>query len=635
MLQTIHDRLTGIFAIVILVALGIVFVFWGVDASVGSFTRAQGIEVNGQELDATGVRERYQNELSRYQAALGEAGVPEEMRAELQSRVLDQAVRAELIRQRTRKLRFAATDALVLESIRQFPAFQVDGKFSADAYHAALRSAAIAPEQFEAEQREMVVSRQLERGIFTSAFVLPGEFDREVALRKESREVAFVLVPAAGFLDAVEIDEQELQAYYERHEQLYMTEEQATVEYIVLDIEQLASQVTLSEEQLREYFESNKERYTTEGRRRARHILIEAAGDEAAAEARARAAYERARAGEDFAVLARELSADAGSASAGGDLGWTARGDLAAAFADAVWDMKPGEIRGPVRTEFGWHVIRLDEVEPGSSRTFEEVRAQLEPELRRAEVEQRFGELQEELDTLAFEAAGDLAGVAGKMGLPVRRIERFTRTGGGELGANPAVIEAVFSADVLARRELRTAELAPGRVVAVRVAAHEPARARPLAEVRERVLAAARLEQAQQLAAARAAEVAKELSSGGDWSALTKPWQSAAATQPPTHQSQLLRRDEKRVPAEITSEVFRAPRPEGRPRFGTAKLGTGDTAIWMVNAVRTGTLADLSPAERQSETEQAREHASLADATAYVNALRASADVDVNPKLFE
>lgn len=634
MLQTIHDKLRGVFAGIILGALGVVFVFWGVDASVGSFAKAQGIEVNGEEVAVEDVRRQYQDELSRYQAAFGAVGVPEELRTQLQTRALEQAVQSELVRQRTRKLRFVASDKQVLEAIQQIPAFQVDGKFSKDAYYAALRSAAIQPEQFQADQREYAIARQLDRGISSSTFVLPGEIDRRVALLNETREIAWVIIPAAEFLGAVALDDTALKAYYDGHQSLYMTEEQAAIEYIELNIESLASGVTISESQLHEYYASNKERYSTAGRRHARHILIAFKDDEAAAEARARSVYERARAGEDFAVLAREFSDDAGSAGAGGDLGWALRSDFAGAFGDAVWDMKPGQIREPVRTEFGWHVIRLEGAEADTARTFEEVRAQIEPELRRAEVEKQFGDQQEVLDTLAFESAGNLAEVAAKLNLPIRRIERFTRAGGGELGGSPALVEAVFAAGVLSGSELRTVELAEGRVVAVRVAAHDPARARPLDEVRDQVAAAARLDAAQRLATEKAAAVATELSGGGDWAVMTRPWRSGVP-ESPSYQPRLVRRDEALVPVEITREAFRAARPEGRARFGTAQLGTGDAVVWMVSAVRTGTLATLSPTERQQAFEAARERSNIADASLYVNAMRAAAEVDVNPQLFE
>ncbi len=634
MLQTIHDNLKGIFAFVILGALAVVFVFWGVDASVGSFTKSQGVSVNGQELNVENVRRQYQDELSRYQAAFGAAGLPEELRKQLQTRALEQAVGSELVRQRTRKLRYVASDKQVLEAIQQIPAFQVDGKFSSDAYHAALRSAAMNPEQFEAEQREYAVARQLDRGISTSTFVLPGEIDRRIALLDETREIAWAIIPAAQFQAAVALDEAALKAYYDSHQSLYMTEEQAAVEYIELNIESLASAAAVSEDQLREYYDANKERYSTTGRRHARHILIAIKDDEAAALARARTVFERARKGEDFGALAREFSDDAGSASAGGDLGWALRADFVGPFGDAVWDMKSGQIREPVRTEFGWHVIRLEEAEADTTKSFEDVRAQIEPEVQRAEVEKQFGDQQEMLDTLAFESAGNLAEVAARLKLPVKRIDRFTHAGGGELGAKPALVEAVFAPEVLSGSELRTVELGEGHVVAVRVASHEAARARPFDEVREQVVAAARLAGAQHLAVDKAASVSTELTGGADWAAATNAWRSAAVASS-TDQARLVRRDEALVPAEIRDEAFRAARPEGRARFGTAQLGTGDAAVWMVSAVRPGTIAALSPAERQTALEAARESSNIADASAYVNAMRATAEVDVNPQLFD
>lgn len=629
MLQTIHDKLKGIFAITILAALAVVFVFWGVDVSVGTFTQARGIEVNGREIAVEEVLNSYQQELSRYQAAFGEAGVPEDMRKELQRGALDRAVQSELLRQRTRTLGYGASNAQVLEAIRQIAAFQVAGQFSADAYHAALRSANLSPEQFEAEQREFVLARQLDRGVSASAFLLPGEFERVVTLRLETREIGWAVVPGAAFTDAVALDEAAIAAYYEEHRDRYMTEERADVAWVELNIDQLAAGVTIDEAQLRQFYDDNQARYSTAGRRRARHILFDAGADAAAAEARARAAYERARAGEDFAQLARELSDDPGSKDQGGDLGFAERSDFVAAFADAVWDMQPGEIRGPVKSDFGWHVIKLEEVEQESTRSFEEMRAELETELRRAEVEKAFGDRQEELDTLAFEAAGELEAVASKMNLPIRRMTGFTRAGGGELGSSRALIEAVFAADTLAGRELRTVELAPGRVVALGVTSHAPATPRALDEIRPLIVNAARLAQAQKLAAERADAVAKELRSGAAWDEATKAWQGMGGD------LRLARRDDQQIPPEVAAAAFRAPVPQGQPSYGTATLASGDTAIWRVSAMRPGSLAALSPEERQEQGEQTRQRAQYTDAAVYVTSMKANAEVDVNPKLFE
>jgi peptidyl-prolyl cis-trans isomerase D len=633
MLQTIHDRLKGIFAIAILVALGLVFVFWGINFSTdfGGFTRAKGIEVNGREIPVADVRQRYQEQLSRMQAAMGEAGVPDEMRTGMQQQVLEQSVRTELIRQRTRKLGFEATDAEVLEAIRQVPAFQVDGRFSSDAYHAALRSINLSPERFEAEQREYVLARQLDRGIYSSAFVMPTELERQVSLRNQQRTIGWAVLPAREFESAVALDDAAIAKHYEANASRYMTEEQATVEYVELDIDAFAAKADVSEAALREYYEENKARYTQPGSRRARHILFAADGDDADAEAKAKRAYERAVAGEDFAALARELSEDPGSKDAGGDLGEAQRADFVGPFGDAVWSMKPGEIRGPVKTEFGWHVIKLESASPEVTRSFEDVRAELEPEFRRAQVEKVFGDAQEELDTLAFEAQGDIGAVASQMGLPVRRIERYTRAGSPELGPSPKVNEAVFSPEVIAGRELRTVELAPGRVVALGVKDHQPPRPKPLEEVRAEVVESARLESAAKLAAARAGEVVAALGKGADWAASVAPWKGEPATSVP----KAVDRQDPAVPAEVREAAFKAPAPAGAPRYGTATLATGDAAVWTVTAVEAGKLATMTADERRQAADEARDRSAMSDATVYITSMRAKAEVDVNPQLFE
>jgi peptidyl-prolyl cis-trans isomerase D len=554
------------------------------------------------------------------------------MRTAMQKRVLEQAVRTELIRQRTRKLGFEATDAEVLEAIRQVPAFQVDGKFSPDAYHAALRSINMSPERFEAEQRDYVLARQLDRGLYSSAFVLPAELERQVALFGETRTLGWAAIPAREFEPQVVLDDAAIAAYYEANKSRYMSEEQATVDFVELDIDAYAARADVSEAALREYYEENKARYTQAGRRHARHILFAAGKDDAAAEANARRAYERATAGEDFAALARELSEDPGSKESGGDLGEAERADFVGPFADAVWSMKPGEIRGPVKTEFGWHVIKLESASPEVTKSFEEVRAELEPEFRRNQVEEAFGDAQEELDAAAFEAQGDIRAVAAKLNLPVKRVERYTRAGSAELGATPQVVAAVFAPEVIAGRELRTVELSPGKVVALGVTAHEPARARPLEEVRAQVIESARLEAAAKLSAARAKELVDELRSGAAWGPAVARWAGEAGTQVPKTAG----RQEAAIPGEIRDAAFRAPRPApGKPSYGIAALANGDTAVWTVTAAEPGKLAATTTEAGRRARDEARDRLAMTDATVYIAAMRASSEVDVNPQLFE
>jgi peptidyl-prolyl cis-trans isomerase D len=634
MLQAIHDKSKGVFAMIIIGVIGVVFVFWGVEfVSVGGLTASRGVEVNGEDVNAETVRRAYQEELSQYQVAFGAAGVPEEVRQAIEQQVVNEAVRGELVRQRTAELRFLASDAEVLQSLQEIPAFQVDGRFSRDAYYAALRAANIEPDYFESQQRQLLAARQLDRGIFASAFVLPGEIERRVALRDESRDIGWVVLPASRFMADLEPDEAAIAAHYEQTRGRYLTDERADLQYVELTLDALASEVETTEEALLEFYNDHLDRYTTREQRRARHILVAASDDPAADQAQAQAAYERAVAGEDFAALAQALSADPGSAAQGGDLGWAEPEFFVAPFAEAVWALQPGEISAPVQSEFGWHVIRLDEVRAGSVQSFDEVRAELEPEYRRAESERRYNDMQEQLDTEAFEASGDLQRVAEALALEVRSVPGFTRTSGGPLGDSPALVEAVFDPEVIGGEQLRTVELAPGRVVAVKVTAHQPPSERPLAEVREEVIADLRLTLARQQAQARAGELVAELNGGADWATVARPWSASTDDGAGLMPRQYLR-SATEVPAEVLAAAFRAPRPQAAPVSGVALLASGDTAVWTVTAVRSGTL-EQAPAMAQAEaTRDAREYSSFQDASVYISQLRANAKVKVNPTLF-
>ena len=635
MLQAIHDNLKGVFAMIILGVLAVVFIFWGVEfVSVGGLTATKGIEVNGQDVNVSEVQQAYQEQVTEYQVVSGGMDLPDDVREQIKQGVIEGAVSNELIRQRTEAQRFRATDRDVLELLQQIPAFQVDGKFSKDAYYAALRAANIEPAWFEAQQKQMVAARFLDRGLFASAFVLPKEFERREALLNESREMAWVVLPAGRFVEDVKPDEAALAAWYEEHKADYRTPEQANLQYVEVTLDELAGSVQVTDDALHTYYDEHLERYRAPERRRVRHILVASSGNDAADEAAARAAYDRAVAGEDFGKLAQELSQDPGSASQGGDLGWADRETFVGPFGDAAWSMQEGEVKGPVRTQFGWHVLKLEGIEASTMPAFEEMRPQLEAEYRRAESEKLFGDLQEQLDTVAFEASGDLQRVADSLALPIQSVEGFTRQGGA-LGNSPDLVKAVFDPEVLNGSQLRTVEVEPGRVVAFKVVAHQPPRDRPLDEVRDQVVAAYTVEQARRLAGDRAAALAEELRNGADWDAVAAEWIPRDVTDPSSARLRFIRRGEPAVPPAVSTAVFKAAQPEGQPVYGTATLASGDAAVWTVTYVRPGSPATLAPAQRAAALQEAREQTGARDVMVYLEKLRAEAEVEVNPQLFQ
>jgi peptidyl-prolyl cis-trans isomerase D len=627
MLQTIHDKLKGVFAFVILGALAIVFVFWGVEfVRVGGDGGSTGLEVNGERIDVEPLRREYQQELARAQQSLRGEELPAEAREALSRQVLERAVRRAIVQQRATEAGFKVTDVAVVKSLDEIEAFKVDGKFSKDAYFAALKSAGLSTAQFESEQRAMLLMRQLDRGIEASSFVLPNELGRLLELVGERREYGWIVLPRRAFEAGVAIDDKAIASHYEQYRASYVTDESVALQYLDLRLDAVEAGVPVTEAALRGFYDQSSDRYVTVERRQARHILIQPGKDRDAARRKAQQIFDHLRAGADFAALARKESQDSGSAAQGGDLGWAERSAYVGPFADAVFTMKQGELRGPVETEFGFHVIRLDGIEAGHRKTFEEVRAELEPEYRRAEAEKIFGDLQEQLDTRSFEAGGNLQQVADAVKLPFRVMPAFTRKGGAPLGAEPRLVAAVFEESALSGQSIPVIELAPGHVVAVRVTSRTPPKQLPLEAVRDRVVAALRESGAERAARAVADRAAAELQSGA-------AWPEAIAGADITNATPSLRpRRADDVPQVLAEAVFAAARPVGRPAYGVVALPQGDVAVW---ALLRSVVADVPDEQKQAFARSARSRTAEIDAGVYLARLRNAAEVESNPKLFE
>src|ERR1019366_1896021 len=264
--------------------------------------------------------------------------------------------------------------------------------------------------------------------------------------------------------------------------------------YIEISLAQMEANVTVSEAQLKAYFEEQKTKnpdaYVQSEQRKVRHILLQVTDpkNDAAVKAKAEQILTRARAGEDFAKLAQEFSQDPGSARQGGDLGMSERKVWVAPFADAAFSMQVGEIRGPVKTQFGYHILKLDGIQPATVRTFEQSKGDLTAEYRRNEAERLFNNAQDQLADAALQNSTDIDVVARKAGLTVQDIPDFRRAdGGGELGKSAAVLDAAFSQDVLDGHLSPIVEVEKGRGVVLRATDHKLPQQKPLEAVRTEV----------------------------------------------------------------------------------------------------------------------------------------------------
>jgi peptidyl-prolyl cis-trans isomerase D len=631
MLQSIHDKLKGWLAGVVLGAIGLVFVFWGINWTMTAPNYAA--KVNGSEVSANEVRQSYQQQLAQVERQAN-GSISDAQRNQIKARVLDEYVSSEALVTRADALGYRVSDQELLQAMAQVPVFQVDGKFDYAHAVAVLRSQGRSIPEIEALFRRDAKLRQLDSALSMSSFATATEMKQLRALTQQQRELTWVAFSADKFANQATPDDAALMAYYAAHKSEYMTPETVDLRYVEISLAQLASKVSVDDAQLKIYYDEQKvktpERFTEPEQRRVSHILLPVADpkDDAAVKAKAEGILKRAQRGEDFAKLAKEFSQDTGSAQQGGDLGWSERKVWVAPFADAAYSMKADEIRGPVKTQFGYHVLKLAGIRPAAVKTFEQNKPELETEYRRNEAEKLFNNAQDQLADAALQNAADIDVVARKAGLTVLEVPVFSRAdGGGALGKVPAVIEAAFSQDVLDGRLSPIVEAEKGRGVVLRATDHKLPQQKPLEAVRTDVVAAWKKQRGVELAAAAAADAVKRLTAGESWDAVAK---IAGATPPPP---KFIARVDQEVPMEIRTAAFGKPKPAGKPIYADARLANGDAAVIALSAVREAPGAP-KPEELGMRQQFAAQIAST-EAQSYAAGARAAAKVTLNPQALE
>src|SRR5512138_503313 len=632
MLQSIRDKITGWIAWIFLAVIAVVFIFWGIDFGTGGATYAA--KVDGERIPVQEVRRAWQQQQSRLQQMM-RTELPQELVESQQRAILDQFVQQALLERRAKDLGFRVSDAALAQRVMEFPDFQVDGQFSKDRYNALIRASGLSEARFEEDLRTETLIRQLQTGIVDSAFVVPYELDRRFALEKQEREIQYALISANDFLDQITVTDEQVEAWYEEHKAEFLLPEKVDLQYIELTRDDAAGAIEVSEEALRDYYEQVKDKFESQERRRGRHILITTGGDvdDAAAEKKAADLAAQAKGGADFAQLAKDNSKDPGSAAQGGDLGWAERGMFVGPFEEALFSMSPGEVRGPVKTQFGYHVIKLEEVEAGHERSFEDARAELEAEYRKEQSESLFYEQTQKLGDLAFESLTELDSVATALNLPLKTATGFSRdTGSAELPPNPEIVEVAFSEDVLQRGHnspLIAAE--EDRAMVLRVTQHVPAEARPLAEVRDQVVSRIKTQAARDAASAKGADALARLEKGESWDEVVKALGlNAVGTRFVTRQDGV-------APSAIVNAVFEVPVEQissEKPHFAGTVTADGNYGVFGVSDVRDADPASETPDARASRERLVGRQVGNEEFSAYLEEAVRRADIVKNERVF-
>jgi len=483
------------------------FVFFGIqgysrftDASNATVAKVGGMEIKQSELD-----QAHKQQVARMQQQMPGVDVKLFDTPEMKARTLDGLVRERVMRTAVAKENLVITPDRLERSFKTDPQYasirSPDGSVSKEFLSARGMTSA----GFAQELRDDMAMRQAMAGVSGSLVVGQTANDTAVNAVLERREVQLQPFLVKAYLEKANPTDADLEAYYKSHQSKFHSNEEARIEYAMLDLDTLKKQITLSEDDLRKYYEQNIARYTSAEERHAAHILINAAKDAPAADrekAKAKAESLLAEARKNpagFAELAKKNSDDKGSATNGGDLDFFGRGAMVKPFEDAAFAMKPGEISNVVESEFGFHIIKLFAVRGGEAKPFESVRAQIVDEVSKPKAQQLFASAAEQFTNMVYEQSDSLQPAIDKLKLSKTEatVQRTPAPGATGPLASPKLLDAIFSTDsVKNKRNTEAVETGTNQLVSARILEHHPERVLPLAEVRDRVLAAVKAEQA-------------------------------------------------------------------------------------------------------------------------------------------
>jgi peptidyl-prolyl cis-trans isomerase D len=500
-----------------------------------------------------------------------------------------------------------------------------DGKLDIARYRELLAARGMSTEMFEGQLRNDLALRQVLAGVTQSAFTPPGQANVSLGSFFERREVQMARFPAAEYRAKVEPTDAELQTFYAGNKQMFQAPEQANVEFVVLDLPSVLKGVPINEADLKSYYEQNAGRIGGQEERRASHILLSVPkgapqADKDKAKAKAEELLAQLKKNPDsFAEVAQKNSQDTGSAAQGGDLDFFARGAMTKPFEDAAFALKAkGEISPVVESEFGYHIIKLTDIKAPKQRSFEEMKPELEAEVRKQQGQKKYAEAADTFSNAVYEQSDSLKPVADKLKLEIRSAQSVARSPQpGATGplANPKFLEALFAPDAVERkRNTEAIEIGPNQMVSGRVVQYSPARTRPFDEVKPQVR--------EGVIAAKAAELARK-----DGEAKLAAWkaQPASATLPAA--VPLSRQDAGKEPPQVIEAALRAD-AAALPAWAGVDLGPQGYVV--VKVTRVLPREAPPPAQAQQELAQYTRVWTSAEAAAYYDLLKQRFKVKMN-----
>ena len=452
MLEFMRRRTRSVIIKVLFAIIVLVFIFWGVGGPGGDSRPDVIANVNGQVVSFREFQRAYGNVKAAYRDTYKDRLTVEMLQMlDLKGQTLDQLINTKLLEGEAHRLGFTVNDDEVRQTITVMPVFQADGKFSQAQYTRVLRFYQATPSEFEGEQRTQLLNKKLQ-SLFTEAMrITDDEAQDFFRLAMEKVNLSFIELASADLLEKVTIEKKEVEEYYNTHRESFRQPERVRFTYIAYPPGHFTTEVQIFDQDIQQFYDDHTEtRFTDPERMHARHILFSlsldaSADDKAKTRATATDVLTRARAGEDFATLAKAYSQDTATADKGGDLGTFARGRMVKPFEDAAFTLKAGEVSDLVDTPFGIHIIKVEEAFPEQARPLEEVKEEIRQELTQERAKD-LAQSRTRADREKIQNGAPLADVAQAAGLTVVETPLVARDETlPDLGRQPALIEAAFA----------------------------------------------------------------------------------------------------------------------------------------------------------------------------------------------
>lgn len=577
--------------------------------------RVDGVDITQPEWDRA-----HQSEVERLRAAQPTLDAKLLDSPEVRYATLERLVRDRLVAVAADKFKLFTSDQRLARELSESPQIAAlrrpDGSLDMERYRQLLGAQGLSPEMFETNVRADLSTRQVLAGIGNSGLASSAAADMALNAFFEKREIQVARFNTADFAAKLTPTEADLERFYKANEKLFQAPEQASIEYVLLDLDTVKKAITVNEADLKTYYEQNIARLSGPEERRASHILIAAPATAPAAErekAKAKAQELLAavqKAPETFAEVARKNSQDTGSATNGGDLDFFAKGAMVKPFEDAAFSMKKGEISEVVASDFGFHIIKLTDIKTPKQRSFEEMRAELETDLKKQQAQQKFSEKAEAFSTSVYEQSDSLKPAAEQLKLDIKTAAQVTRQpAAGATGplANPKFLNELFSPDAIEKkRNTKAIEVGPNQLISARIVQYTAAHTQPLAEVKEQVR--------QRWLAQRGAEEARK-----EGAAKLAAWKAAPATAALPAPVLVSREQTQQLPMPVINAALRAD-SAALPAFTGVDLGTQGYAVVKVSKV---VSRDAPPeAVAKQERGQYSQGWTGAETQAYYNSLK-------------